>query len=286
MDLDLGHLRSLEAIVRYGGYHRAAEALHLTQPAVSRHIRRLEEQLGEPLFARDGRGVRLTPFGERAAADLGELLSAHDRTVARLLDDRARPFVLGTIEHLADPILPGLLAVTREQIGGRALQVRVDRSANVSRGVLSGEIDAAITLDPLDARDAVELGPVTLRWWRAAPLRDPDPLPDPVPLVAYDAPCALRDLALARLRSLDAEAVLAAESPHMTGVHAATRNGLGYALLLAGADGLARVRTGPLAAGIDAPLWLLVGSSHRALVAPLRAAIWRALQAAARAGAA
>ena len=56
VDLDLVHLRSFLAIVRYGGYHRAAEALHLTQPAVSRHMRRLEEQLGEPLFAR-GRGV-------------------------------------------------------------------------------------------------------------------------------------------------------------------------------------------------------------------------------------
>ena len=51
VDLDLAHIRSFLAIVRYGGYHRAAEALHLTQPAVSRHMRRLEEQLGEPLFA-------------------------------------------------------------------------------------------------------------------------------------------------------------------------------------------------------------------------------------------
>ena len=69
MDLDLAHIRSFLAIVRYGGYHRAAEALHLTQPAVSRHMRRLEEQLGEPLFAKRGRGVELTPFGEQAAVE-------------------------------------------------------------------------------------------------------------------------------------------------------------------------------------------------------------------------
>ena len=42
VDLDPAHLRSFMAIVDYGGYHRAAEALHLTQPAVSRHMRRLE----------------------------------------------------------------------------------------------------------------------------------------------------------------------------------------------------------------------------------------------------
>src|SRR5690349_8593347 len=82
MDLDPVHLRSLQAIVRYGGYHRAAEALHLTQPAISRHIRRLEEQLGEPLFVKRGRGVELTPFGERAAAELGEVVAVHDQALA------------------------------------------------------------------------------------------------------------------------------------------------------------------------------------------------------------
>src|SRR4051794_41612385 len=76
VDLDPGHLRSFLAIVRYGGFHRAADALHLTQPAVSRHIRRLEEQLGEPLFARSGRGVQLTAHGERAAAEPAQGVSA------------------------------------------------------------------------------------------------------------------------------------------------------------------------------------------------------------------
>ena len=83
VDLDPAHLRSFLAIVRFGGYHRAAEALHLTQPAVSRHMRRLEAQLGAPLFARRGRGVELTPYGERAAAELSDVLAAHDRALGR-----------------------------------------------------------------------------------------------------------------------------------------------------------------------------------------------------------
>jgi len=85
MDLDPAHLRSFDAVVRHGGYHRAAEALHLTQPAVSRHIRRLEEQLGEPLFRKRGRGVELTVFGGRAVEELADVLQAHDRALARLL---------------------------------------------------------------------------------------------------------------------------------------------------------------------------------------------------------
>src|SRR3954466_12956972 len=130
VDLAPAHLRSFLAIVRYGGYHRAADALHLTQPAVSRHIRRLEEQLGEPLFARRGRGVQLTPVRERAAAELADVLGAHDPAVTRLERGRgdAGPFVLGMIENLVDPVLPDLLGVVREQLAGRPVQLRVDRS--------------------------------------------------------------------------------------------------------------------------------------------------------------
>src|ERR1700742_4752901 len=99
MDLDVAHVRSFLAIVRYGGYHRAASALHLTQPAVSRHMRRLEEQLGAPLFAKRGRGVELTPYGERAVAELEGVLAAHDAALERLQRGRGDrgPFVLGTI---------------------------------------------------------------------------------------------------------------------------------------------------------------------------------------------
>ena len=146
MDLEPAHLRSFLAIVDYGGYHRAAEALHLTQPAVSRHMRRLEAQLGESLFARRGRGVELTPYGERAAQELREVLAAHDRAVARLgRGADGDPFVLGTIENLVDPVLPELIGATRDELGERALAMRVDRSAQLVRGALAvgRQLDAA-----------------------------------------------------------------------------------------------------------------------------------------------
>jgi DNA-binding transcriptional LysR family regulator len=277
VDLEPAHLRSFLAIVDYGGYHRAAEALHLTQPAVSRHMRRLEEQLGEPLFARRGRGVELTPYGERAAQELREVLAAHDRALARLgRGTDGDPFVLGTIENLVDPVLPELIAATRAELGERPLQLRVDRSAQLVERLRRGEVDAAIVLDPYDAPDAVALGTVVLHWWASAPLAVADPLPEPFPLVAYDPPCSLRDRSLRRLDELGLEHVLAAESPHLSGVQSAVRNGLGYALLAAGGDGLRAVARGPLAETIPAPLWLLVDRAHQRLVAPLRAALWRA----------
>jgi DNA-binding transcriptional LysR family regulator len=277
MDLDPAHLRSFLAIVRYGGYHRAADALHLTQPAVSRHIRRLEEQLGEPLFTRRGRGVELTGYGERAAAEFAEVVNTHDRALVRLQRGRgdAGPFVLGIIENLVDPVLPDLLEVVRGQLDGRPLQLRVDRSRELVERLARGEVDAAIVVDHGDA-DALELGVLTLRWWATPALAAADPQPEPLPLVAYDPPCGLRDLAFARLEALGIEPVLTAESPHLTGVQGAVRNGLGYALLAAGADGLRPLAHGPLAETVPARLWLLVAPEHRALTAPLRAALWQA----------
>ena len=278
VDLDVAHLRSFLAIVRYGGYHRAAEALHLTQPAVSRHIRRLEEQLGEPLFARRGRGVELTGFGEQAATELAAVLAAHEQALARLQRgaDASRPFVLGAIENLVDPVLPDLIAVVRAQIGERPLQLRVDRTRELVERVGRGEVDAAIVVDPGDAPDALEIGTITLRWWAGPSLAASEPLPKRLPLVAYDPPCALRELALRRLDELGVEPVLAAESPYLTGVHAAVRNGLGYALLAAGGDGMRAVTQGPLARTIPAGLWLLLTPEHRELAAPMRAALWQA----------
>ena len=244
MDLDPAHLRSFLAIVRYGGYHRAADALHLTQPAVSRHIRRLEEQLGEPLFARRGRGVELTPYGERAAAELGDVLAAHDGAVARLQRGGADagPFVLGVIENLVDPVLPDLLAVVREQHGrrGRCSCASTARCELVER-VARGEVDAAIVVDAGDAPERVRArrDPAALVGEPGARRGGRCPSRSRSWPTTRRAGCAISRCAGST--SSASTPSITAESPHLSGVHAAVRNGLGYALLAAGGDGLRAV---------------------------------------------
>jgi DNA-binding transcriptional LysR family regulator len=171
--------------------------------------------------------------------------------------------------------LPDLLGVVRDQLAGRPVQLRVDRSLELVDRLRRGEVDAAVVVDPGDTPGALEIGTLTLRWWATPQLAATAP-PEPFPLVAYDPPCGLRDLAFARLHELGIEPTLTAESPHLTGVQGAVRNGLGYALLAAGADGLRPVADGPLADPVATRLWLLLAPEHRALAAPLRAALWRA----------
>ena len=161
VDLDLAHIRSFLAIVRYGGYHRAAEALHLTQPAVSRHMRRLEEQLGEPLFAKRGRGVELTPFGEQAAVELGRG-PRRPRPGPRAPGTRRRRREPVRPRRDREPRRPGAAGPDR----GRPRAHRRARAAAAGRSLTGarervgrGEVDAAIVVNPGDAPGAHRVRP-------------------------------------------------------------------------------------------------------------------------------
>ena len=69
--MNFRHLRAFAAIVDAGGFARAAERVHLSQPALSRQIHALEDELGVPLFDRIGRRVQLTSEGEDLLRRIG-----------------------------------------------------------------------------------------------------------------------------------------------------------------------------------------------------------------------
>src|SRR5579871_1668288 len=76
MDLDLRKLRYFVAVADTLHFGRAADELHIAQPALSRQIRALEHDLGTPLLTRDSHGVALTDAGRQLLADAGPLLAA------------------------------------------------------------------------------------------------------------------------------------------------------------------------------------------------------------------
>ena len=72
--MELFQLRSFQAVAQTGNLTRAAEALHLSQSALSVQIRNLEDELGVELFTRQAKGMRLTPAGETLLPHAGEIL--------------------------------------------------------------------------------------------------------------------------------------------------------------------------------------------------------------------
>src|SRR5260370_37061803 len=81
-NLDTDILRTLVAAQQLGGFNRAAQQVGRSQSAVSQQIRKLEEQLGQALFRKEGRGLALTEAGDVALSYARRILSLNDEAVA------------------------------------------------------------------------------------------------------------------------------------------------------------------------------------------------------------
>ena len=97
MDLDLRKVRYFAAVAEHTSFLRAAEALHIAQPVLSRQIRALESELKVTLFDRDTRGTRLTAAGEAMLEEAHSLLAAAEAAQRRVRDAAAgsRRFTVG-----------------------------------------------------------------------------------------------------------------------------------------------------------------------------------------------
>ena len=94
----LNALKAFESVARLGALNRAAEELNVTESAVSRQIRALEDDLRVELFRRVHRGVRLSPEGEQLALSLGTAFEAMRRGVEQIVEDADAPALLGDVE--------------------------------------------------------------------------------------------------------------------------------------------------------------------------------------------
>jgi DNA-binding transcriptional LysR family regulator len=151
VDLDLRKVRYFAAVAEHLNFGRAAEALHIAQPVLSRQIRALEDELKVQLLERDNRSTRLTPAGEALLEDARTLLPAADAAQRRVRDAAAgqRTLTVG--------FMPGLIvtAAARE-ISRRhpGLSVEVLRTdwTNQTDVIRDGRVDIGYLRLPADAR--------------------------------------------------------------------------------------------------------------------------------------
>lgn len=142
--MDFQRLAVFRAVARRLSFSRAADELHLSQPAVSKHIRQLEAELGVALFHRVGKRVELTDAG-RIVADYAQRVSAlteEVRHVLRELEGLERGYLrLGASTTPGLYLLPEMLARFRRQYPGVETTLTITNSADVTRRVLAGEFD-------------------------------------------------------------------------------------------------------------------------------------------------
>ncbi len=228
--LDVAPLRSFVAVADCGGFQRAANSLHLSQAAVSQHVRRLEAAVGRPLVERQGRGSRFTPDGDTLLRQARRILALHDETLRDFGVESEQTLVIGSTEHAAAQLLPGLSTSLTDALPDCRLRFRVDRGAQLRKALDEGRIDVAMLLGRSDDLQATTVGELKLTWYSAPDWTPPGP-DEPVPLVAFDDPCALRSRALETLAAHDIPVEVNCEAAHLAGVQAAVRAGLGIGLM-------------------------------------------------------
>lgn len=162
MNTDLKRLRSVIAVAEHGSFGRAANALRISQPALSTHVAQVERELGISLFSRTTRAVRLTAAGEgfvwRARRIIEELESA-------LLDVREQATIArGRLSVAATPtvaahVLPAAVQEFARRFPAVMVQIFDDVSSSVERLVSTGAVDFGIGPAPAE-RAALDFKPL------------------------------------------------------------------------------------------------------------------------------
>jgi DNA-binding transcriptional LysR family regulator len=228
---DLELLRSFVSVVDAGGFTRAGERVHRTQSTVSQQIKRLEEDVGQPLLNRSGRDVVPTEAGERLLSYARRLLSLAEE--AR--DVMARPghqgaVRLGIPEDFAAYRLTELLAAFSRSHPGLRLDVRADQSLYLKRDLDRGEIDLALLKRAAGEKDGIAVWPERVHWVtsKAHPIAADIAS---VPLIGFPAGCLYRSRAIHAIESAGRAWHMAYTSSSLAGIQAAAAAGLGLTIL-------------------------------------------------------
>ncbi|HJU50551.1 MAG TPA: LysR family transcriptional regulator [Pseudogulbenkiania sp.] len=235
MDLDTALLRAFVSVVRSGSINRAASRLQRTQPAVSQQIRKLEQQLGQPLLERSPRGIRLTGAGESLLPYAERLLMLTDQLLPGLGSQpaSAQHRRIGIMEDFVGTRLPRVLADFASVHPGLRLSVTVGLKVELFAAMNAGELDVMVSSPlgdsgPLLKPEAQFLCPLAWFAARGKPLATAS-----LPLVIFSAPCSWREQTLATLNRAGQPWHIVFESFSLPAIQAAVEAGLGVAAMLA-----------------------------------------------------
>ncbi|MBR1222254.1 LysR family transcriptional regulator [Bradyrhizobium sp. U87765 SZCCT0131] len=278
VNLDMDVLRTLVTTQQFGSFNRAADHIGRSQSAVSQQIRKLEEQVGEPLFHKQGRHLVLTDAGELMLAYARRILDLNDEAVAalhgRAVEGQVR---FGLPADFAETWLPTALGRFRRSHPAVRIDAVVDRNRRLLERLDNGELDLVLAIGSGMRSDAAVLAPLPLVWIGAASANTVWPPDEPLPLAMYEAPCFFRQRALAALDAAGVRWRIAFTSPSLHGLWAAVAAGLGVTLRTAvGLPSTLRVIDDGLPAIAEGALPVCLHDGGRALaptLAALRATI-------------
>lgn len=183
--MNIRDLKYLVAIAEENHFGRAAEKCHVSQPALSSQIAKLEIFLGVSLFERTNRSVRITPVGSLIVSQARQLLAISDDIISiarNATDPLSGPFRLGMIKTVGPYLSPLIVNSLREEIPNITLTLIEGLTSDLEERILNGDLDAAITATaPKNTQfSQFELyeEPFWVALYKAHPLAKPDSIID------------------------------------------------------------------------------------------------------------
>jgi DNA-binding transcriptional LysR family regulator len=155
MSLNPSHLRAFLAVQKHANYTRAAEELFLSQPAVSRQVDQLENELGVPLFEQIGKTIHLTEAGRVLQREAERLLGDMERVAESVralgLAGRGR-IAVGASSAPGLYLLPAVIGQFCQRFPGIELQYCVENSCRIEQKILRNELDLGfVGVAPMDS---------------------------------------------------------------------------------------------------------------------------------------
>jgi DNA-binding transcriptional LysR family regulator len=225
INLDLDTLRTLAVAHDRGGLAQAAEHLGRTPSAISLQMKRLQEDLGTPIFRKRGRGLALTEAGEVALSYARRILVLNDE----LLDTMQGANLAGHI-RVGCPqdfawILPSVLSHFSSLYPRMQIELHIEGNASLLDAISKARIDLAVIIGHEDHANAQTVGRLDVVWIASSTFSPPHK--QSLPLAVLGPQCAFRRLALQHLEAADIPHRIAANSPSLDGLWAALLGGLG-----------------------------------------------------------
>lgn len=232
-NLDMDVLRTFVTGSTLGSFAKAAERIGRSPPAISLQLRKLEAQVGQTLFRKQGRGLVLTEAGEIMLSYARRLLELNDEATMAMqrLAGMEGWVRLGLPQDFADTSLPALLGRFARAYPKIRVAVRVERGSRLVELIEKGDLDLALTWGDLRSAHHKIIGSYRVVWIGTDVFRRESD--GPVPLIAFDPPCSFRARAIEALEKNGVAWQHVFASSGLAGLWAAVTAGLGITARIA-----------------------------------------------------
>ncbi len=231
--MDIEALRSFIAFAETGSFTRAGEQVYRTQSAISQQMKKLEQETGQRLFARQGRRQTLSRQGEFLLAHARRIVEAHDQALRDVKNTLTAPaWRIGCPDDYLQTLLPRLVAAVHRYWPELLIELHCHHSQRLRTMIDAGELDAAIVTCSSGQGNGYFLYQDKAVWAAGSPAQLSALLRQPfLPLVLFDASCHFHQTAVEGLSRLKVTNKVIFSSTSRSGIEALVLDGQGITVV-------------------------------------------------------